>query len=777
MKKLILFIHGLGGNPEKSWGSFSNLLKMDKDLESKYDIKYYTYPTAIFRFPWSTRYPKIHDLADALRTQINNRYSFYQEIILICHSLGGLIAKKYVAEQIKNNNECKIKLLILFATPNNGAHLANLAAELSFFHTQLIQLCKNSDFLEDLNGDWSSLHLESKIPARYIYGTLDTIVDKSSAISFSGNKDIETVHANHSNIIKPLNSESDSFLIVRNLLIPPKNTFGPEINPSIHRHTFSMLYPKEDSFLSENIISCNGTHDYPLDSELWIVLEDKIGNYYLQSPKIRFDSETAWHQNNTRIGKDIIKIFVVYIKGNEEFVIKEKNENWEAFKNLPTNSEIVAICNINTLPKINRDLPKDKIKVLMITNQFLPNIGGIINHVFYLSFALSKLYNDKCSITVFTTFDSEVANNTKIKEENENIEEIRWRKRNNFNILHSKGKKGHFLSEGAAPFEKPILQAINQFSSSRKKPDIIHVHDFESAYIGMMLKSVFKVPLILTVHKTPKEWDIGQPLRDIKDCFLQAISDYKIPDIMVAPSDAYQERLIKQGFDKSLIKKINHGIPVKWLTGIRKKTDLQERFDLKDNNQIILCPSRLDPHKGPDILIEAAYFLKKEIIEHNLVFVFPGAGSSEYREQMEKRAIEYSSKEYFRFGPVDGKDFSLEEMSKLYRQCLLSVLPSRRDGFPQALLESMAFKKPVIASNTGGIPEIIDTPESNGLLFHRDDPEDLAKQIKRVLQDNTLFHKLSEKGFETVTSKYDSEIMAKKYFDLYKKTIDLFNKP
>jgi hypothetical protein len=59
MKKLILFIHGLGGDSRKTWGKFPVLIEKDNDLSKNYYIGYYSFPTSLFRLPFQKKYPKI----------------------------------------------------------------------------------------------------------------------------------------------------------------------------------------------------------------------------------------------------------------------------------------------------------------------------------------------------------------------------------------------------------------------------------------------------------------------------------------------------------------------------------------------------------------------------------------------------------------------------------------------------------------------------------------------------------------------------------------------
>jgi hypothetical protein len=68
---LVLFVHGLGGKAEATWGSFPNLLKSDRDLVHT-EIGHFSYPTSLFRLPFSQRAPHVQTLAGALQTLLEN---------------------------------------------------------------------------------------------------------------------------------------------------------------------------------------------------------------------------------------------------------------------------------------------------------------------------------------------------------------------------------------------------------------------------------------------------------------------------------------------------------------------------------------------------------------------------------------------------------------------------------------------------------------------------------------------------------------------------------
>ena len=235
----IIFIHGLGGNGKKTWGSFQELITSDPDLR-KFDVLFFNYPTSLFPLPFSKKYPKIQALAKALKTQIDEVYSKYTDIILVCHSLGGLIAKKYIVNEAHSNTTTRVRALALYATPNNGSSLANISKHISWRHNQLKQLCKDSDLIEDLNEAWFQLNIERKIHTNYIVAALDKVVDPTSAQSHYGNDEVRVIaDKGHIDIVKPTNKHDTSFILLKNIAMnidrEPADSYDdikPYITPS-----------------------------------------------------------------------------------------------------------------------------------------------------------------------------------------------------------------------------------------------------------------------------------------------------------------------------------------------------------------------------------------------------------------------------------------------------------------------------------------------------------------------------------------------------------------
>lgn len=109
------------------------------------------------------------------------------------------------------------------------------------------------------------------------------------------------------------------------------------------------------------------------------------------------------------------------------------------------------------------------------------------------------------------------------------------------------------------------------------------------------------------------------------------------------------------------------------------------------------------------------------------------------------------------------------QLIQLYRKSDIFVLPSLTEAFGVVILEAMACGIPVIASNVGGIPEII-TDGENGILVPPDDSKILAEVIINLLQDNLFRENLIKNAFTTI-KKFDVSIMMNETYKIYSSLI------
>lgn len=166
-----------------------------------------------------------------------------------------------------------------------------------------------------------------------------------------------------------------------------------------------------------------------------------------------------------------------------------------------------------------------------------------------------------------------------------------------------------------------------------------------------------------------------------------------------------------------------------------------------------LEPSKSDDHyifflggpwylKGVDILIKAFSSLKQEFPNYRLVIVgwdfgnealFDGLAAADPRVELRRPGL------------------PKKEAMELMSRCTFFVLPSRTEGMGRVLLEAMAQKKAVVASRTDGIPHYI-THNETGLLFEKENIQELASCLRTLLRDEDLRKRLEENGCTYVRS-------------------------
>ena len=102
----------------------------------------------------------------------------------------------------------------------------------------------------------------------------------------------------------------------------------------------------------------------------------------------------------------------------------------------------------------------------------------------------------------------------------------------------------------------------------------------------------------------------------------------------------------------------------------------------------------------------------------------------------------------------------------LLKSSKVLVLPSKMESVPNVIKEAFFLKIPVVASNVGGIPEIV-THEKTGLLVKPNDPQSLADSINRLLENREFAEKLAVEGYEFLKNNLTWEVLLPKYVKFY----------
>jgi glycosyltransferase involved in cell wall biosynthesis len=160
----------------------------------------------------------------------------------------------------------------------------------------------------------------------------------------------------------------------------------------------------------------------------------------------------------------------------------------------------------------------------------------------------------------------------------------------------------------------------------------------------------------------------------------------------------------------------------------------------------LLCVGRLVPAKGQHILLEACSILKNAGIPFHLTMV----GDGPDKKSLEAWSASAKLSGHVTFTGALGQD----KVRDYYDRTDIFVLASFAEGVPVVLMEAMAKEIPVISTRITGIPELIEHQE-DGLLAVPGDPEDLARQIRQLLDSAEMRNRLGKAGRIKVNQSYN----------------------
>ncbi len=217
----------------------------------------------------------------------------------------------------------------------------------------------------------------------------------------------------------------------------------------------------------------------------------------------------------------------------------------------------------------------------------------------------------------------------------------------------------------------------------------------------------------------------------------------KLADGIITNSTTIREAYHNYGwFDDQFVKVIYNGLIIPPNVCAY---DFSNRYP---NKKIIYSAGRLSEQKGFNYLIEAAAILKKT--RNDLIFTISGEGKLE--TELKKRAADIGLEDSFIF---------LGYAADIYpylKGCDLFVLASLFEGMPNVVMEAMAMKKPVIATDVNGTRELMDEGRT-GLIVPPKDPEALASAITSIIDNPEKLAEFGRAGYERVNREFTMAAM------------------
>ncbi|MFY9457878.1 MAG: glycosyltransferase family 4 protein [Candidatus Spechtbacterales bacterium] len=298
----------------------------------------------------------------------------------------------------------------------------------------------------------------------------------------------------------------------------------------------------------------------------------------------------------------------------------------------------------------------------------------------------------------------------------------------------------------------PAALALGFYLCVSKKIDVIVCQTpLTEGLIGTVLKKVFRKELIVEAHGDWAETPFFNRRR-VGARFLRRI-------VPIAARVSFRNADKIRALTNYFAERVRKIAPGKKYFIFPTYTDID--YFLEETNvsfrKYILTVAVLSPIKNIEILIEAFAKIHEQFAGFRLIIA--GEGPS-----LENLKLKVKNEKLEDIVIFTGR-LSLGEVREAMKDCYVFVLPSLSEGFGRVLIEAMALSKPVIASNVGGIPEIVKDGE-NGFLIEPKDTALLAEKLSLLLGDEVLARSMGKRGREFCKNNFSNENYIKNFVQM-----------
>lgn len=286
----------------------------------------------------------------------------------------------------------------------------------------------------------------------------------------------------------------------------------------------------------------------------------------------------------------------------------------------------------------------------------------------------------------------------------------------------------------------------------RERVDVLHTHKFGSNVWGALVGTAARVPVMLAHEHT---WSFeGQPMRRLLDRELVA----RAADRFIAVSREDRRRMTEiERIDPSRTLFIPNGVPAAPPPSGR---DVRAELGIAPDVPVLGVVGLLRAQKAHHVLLQAAAELTGRWPELQVLIV----GDGPERANLERLVAELNLQQTARFLGLR------TDVPDVLRALNIAVCCSDFEGSPLSVLEYMGAALPVVATEVGGLPDLIE-PGLNGLLVAPRDPPALAAALAELLSDPRRARAMGARGLERRMAEFDIGVIVGRLEDVYRELL------
>lgn len=295
---------------------------------------------------------------------------------------------------------------------------------------------------------------------------------------------------------------------------------------------------------------------------------------------------------------------------------------------------------------------------------------------------------------------------------------------------------------------KPLINLIRE-----QNIKIIHSHNLGSNLWGSVIGAIAGVPVRIA-HKHGQDYSTWRSL-----VFDKIVSNLSRKIIFVS-NDEREAFIRRIGADPEKCLTVYNGISINNIDHPSEEK-MRNKYGIHKERVVVGIIARFAPEKDHETFLLAA----REVLRRQREFTFLLVGEGKTKPFMEKLSEDFGIKNHTVFtGFVSNTGEVLSIID-------IGCLTSRREGMGIALLEYMAFHKPIVSTNAGGIPEVVQEG-INGFLVNPGDYKSMAARIIELAKNVRLRKQMGDEGFSILKDKFTDTIMVSDIEKLYDQSLE-----
>ena len=298
----------------------------------------------------------------------------------------------------------------------------------------------------------------------------------------------------------------------------------------------------------------------------------------------------------------------------------------------------------------------------------------------------------------------------------------------------------HIIRERFA-FDRRILLRLGNLIDTFR-PDLVQTHNVKSGFVYSRLNPRPRIPWIAFQH--------GYTVPDLKMRVYNQLDRLTLrsADRVVTVCQAFVSRLQAFGVKPDRIRILHNSIQPPPPVSVSDQLQLRRELGLTPEDTVFLNIGRFSKEKGHADMLKALSLVRLNNPELAWKLVLVGTGPEGANLERLSAQLGLTDRIVIAgFRPLVTPFFAISS---------LFVLPSHSEGSPNVLLEAMAARLPIVATRTGGTPEIA-TDEKTALLVNVRNPEAMANAIGRLMSEPTLQQRLRDAAYTHVTDRFSPD--------------------